>query len=197
MIEQIIAFLEEYWGYSIVGGVTLGTVITFIITQIKSLISSSTFKKMIKGLTGKLEKQHNESLKLLDIIDVKEAEKRALYDELISVRKEQQKANEYYNQVQAVQFKAFSYIIMASKLTEGDKLELLEEFEKLKRSTPVAELPPVEEPIVVEENSFDKALEEAEVQQETVKEQLIEAAEHVGEIVEKSKTLFEKYTKEK
>lgn len=191
MIEQIIAFLEEYWGYSIIGGVSLGTIITFIVTQIKSLISSSTFKKMIKGLTGKLEEQYNDSLKLLDIIDVKEAEKRALYDELMEVRKEQQAANEYYNQVQAAQFKAFSYIIMASKLTEGDKLELLEEFENLKRVAPTL----VESP-TVKENSFDEAIKEAESKQDVVKDQVVIAAEHIGEVVEKTKTLFEKYTKE-
>lgn len=200
MIEQIIAFLEEYWGYSIVGGVTLGTIITFIVTQIKSLISSSTFKKTIKNLTGELKTQYDEALKLLDVIKEKDVEKQALYNELSKARKEQQEANEYYNKVQAAQFKAFSYIIMASKLTEGDKLELLEEFEKLKLAMPVAELPTAgsaPEEIVVEVNSFDEALKEAEAQQDVVKEQLIESAKAVEDVVEKAKTLFEKYTKER
>lgn len=192
MIDQIIDFLEQYWGYSIVGGVTVGTIITFIITQIKSLVSSSTFKKLTNNVVGSLKEQYNEAIKLLDVLKEKEAEKSALYDELMKVRNEQQKANEYYNQVQAAQFKAFSYIIMASKLTEGDKLELLAEFEKLK----LPETPVVEEP-VVEENDFDKQLEIAEAQQEVVKEQVVAVAEAIEATVEKAKTLFDKYTKEK
>lgn len=197
MIEQIINFLEKYWGYSIAGGLTLGTIITFIVTQIKSLISSGTFKKMIKGLTGKLQAQYDESLKLLDVIKEKDEERQVLFNELTKVRKEQQSANEYYNKVQAAQFKAFSYIIMASKLTEGDKLELLEEFEKLKLAMPVTELPVIESVPEVKENSFDEALQEAEANQEVVKEQLIESAKAVEDVVEKAKTLFEKYTKER
>lgn len=188
MIDQIIDFLEQYWGYSIVGGVTVGTIITFIITQIRSLVSSSSFKKLTNNVVSSLKDQYNEAIKLLDVLKEKEAEKTALYNELTKVRDEQQKANEYYNQVQAAQFKAFSYIIMASKLTEGDKLELLAEFEKLK-------LP--EAPVVEEENEFDKQLELAEAQQEVVKEQVVIAAEAIKETVEKTKTLFEKYTKEK
>lgn len=192
MIDQIIDFLEQYWGYSIVGGVTVGTIITFIITQIKSLVSSSTFKRLTNNVVGSLKEQYNEAIKLLDVLKEKEAEKSALYDELMKVRNEQQKANEYYNQVQAAQFKAFSYIIMASKLTEGDKLELLAEFEKLK----LPETPVVKEP-VVEENEFDKQLEIAEAQQEVVKEQVVAVAEAIEATVEKAKTLFDKYTKEK
>lgn len=192
MIDQIIDFLEQYWGYSIVGGVTVGTIITFIITQIKSLVSSSTFKRLTNNVVVSLKEQYNEAIKLLDVLKEKEAEKSALYDELMKVRNEQQKANEYYNQVQAAQFKAFSYIIMASKLTEGDKLELLAEFEKLKLpETPVVEAP------VVEENEFDKQLEIAEAQQEVVKEQVVAVAEAIEATVEKAKTLFDKYTKEK
>ena len=37
-MEQIINFLEEFWGVTIVGGVSVGTLITFVIVQIKSLI---------------------------------------------------------------------------------------------------------------------------------------------------------------
>ena len=86
---------------------------------------------------------------------------------------------------------------MASKLTEGDKLELLEEFEKLKLAMPVSELPVIESVPEVKENSFDEALQEAETNQEVVKEQLIESAKAVEDVVEKAKTLFEKYTKER
>lgn len=192
MIEQIIDFLEQYWGYSIVGGVTVGTIITFIITQVKSLVSSSTFKKLTNNVVSNLKEQYSEAIKLLDELKTQTAEKHALYDELMKVRAEQQKANEYYNQVQAAQFKAFSYIIMASKLTEGDKLELLAEFEKLK----LPEAPVIEVPVETE-NSFDKQLELAEAQQEIVKEQIITTAEAIETTVEKAKTLFEKYTKEK
>ena len=37
-MEEIINFLEQYWGYTLFGGASLGTMVTFVITQIKSLI---------------------------------------------------------------------------------------------------------------------------------------------------------------
>jgi hypothetical protein len=39
-MEQIIQFLEEYWGVSIAGGVTVGTMVTFIIVQVKAILLS-------------------------------------------------------------------------------------------------------------------------------------------------------------
>ena len=37
-MNDIINFLEQYWGYTIFGGVTLGAVITNIIVIIKTII---------------------------------------------------------------------------------------------------------------------------------------------------------------
>ena len=44
-METIINFLEQYWGYTLFGGVSLGTMITFVITQINNSHFHSSSKK--------------------------------------------------------------------------------------------------------------------------------------------------------
>lgn len=157
-MEQIIAFLEKYWGYSLFSGVTIGTIITFIITQIKSIASSSSFKSTVKKIISDVQDQYSEYAKVIDLVKQKATEQLNLYNELIRVRKEQQQANTYYNKVQAAQFKAFSYIIMASKLTEGDKLELLNEFKQLESGIPLEDLSPLEEVEAITSSSIEETI---------------------------------------
>jgi hypothetical protein len=118
-MEQIIQFLEEYWGVSIAGGVTVGTMVTFIIVQVKAILLS-------RQSSGQL---NNSSLLVNQI-----AQK---YNALEKQYQELQAKDRYLEQVNLATFKALSYIVIASKLPIQDKLSLQEEFTKLMVVKPV------------------------------------------------------------
>ena len=49
-MESIINFLETYWGYTLFGGVTFGTLITFVVFQIKTLLKSKSQHNIVNDL---------------------------------------------------------------------------------------------------------------------------------------------------
>ena len=118
-MEQIIQFLEEYWGVSIAGGVTVGTMVTFIIVQVKAILLS-------RQSSGQL----NSSSMLVNQIAQK-------YNALEKQYQELQAKDRYLEQINLATFKALSYIVIASKLPIEDKLSLQEEFNKLMLVKPV------------------------------------------------------------
>jgi uncharacterized membrane protein YcgQ (UPF0703/DUF1980 family) len=122
-MEQVIQFLEEYWGVSIAGGVTVGTLLTFIVVQVKSILQ---FNALRTQSTGQLS---NSNQLVKDI-----AQK---YNALESRHQELEAKDRYLEQVNLTTFKALSYIVIASKLPIEDKLSLQEEFNKLMTVKPV------------------------------------------------------------
>jgi uncharacterized membrane protein YcgQ (UPF0703/DUF1980 family) len=122
-MEQVIQFLEEYWGVSIAGGVTVGTLLTFIVVQVKSILQ---FNALRTQSTGQLS---NSNQLVKDI-----AQK---YNALESRHQELEAKDRYLEQVNLATFKALSYIVIASKLPIEDKLSLQEEFNKLMTVKPV------------------------------------------------------------
>ena len=138
-MEQVIQFLEEYWGVSIAGGVTVGTLVTFIVVQVKAILQSNL-----------LRTQSNTQLNTSSAIVKEIAEK---YSALEQRHKELEAKDRYLEQVNVATFKALSYIVIASKLPIEDKLALQDEFTKLTAikhtisegvAGVVAELPKVE-----------------------------------------------------
>lgn len=112
-MEQIIQFLEEYWGISIAGGVTVGTMITFIIVQVKSILLNNAKNaevtqavKTFNALSDKYNKLEQRYIALED-------------------------KHHYLEQVNLATFKALSFIVVASKLPSEDKIALQNEFAKL------------------------------------------------------------------
>jgi hypothetical protein len=137
-MEQIIQFLEEYWGVSIASGVTVGTLVTFIVVQIKSII-----------LNNNKNAEISQALKLFNQVTEKHKELEQRYLSL-------EQRNQYLENVNVATFKALSFIVVASKLPSEDKIALQTEFAKLAAYTPkvveaVEKLAPVETKDVVAE----------------------------------------------
>ena len=113
-MDAIIQFLEKYWGYTLVGGMSLGTLVTFSWVQIKVLLGNKKKGFLVESLMSKLDEQieKNQSLETTNVALVKQSES--------------------FQEVQAVTFKAISYLVLASKLPTEEKLALQEDFSKLK-----------------------------------------------------------------
>jgi hypothetical protein len=122
-MEQVIQFLEEYWGVSIAGGVTVGTLVTFIVVQVKAILQSNLLR------TQSSNQLSSSSALVKDI-----AQK---YSALEQRHKELEAKDRYLEQVNMATFKALSYIVIASKLPIEDKLSLQEDFNKLMAVKPV------------------------------------------------------------
>jgi len=122
-MEQVIQFLEEYWGVSIAGGVTVGTLLTFIVVQVRSIFQFNALRLQNTNQTT------NCSQLVKDI-----AQK---YNALEARHQALEAKDHYLEQVNVATFKALSYIVIASKLPMEDKLALQAEFTKLLAVKPV------------------------------------------------------------
>lgn len=113
-MEQIIQFIEVYWGFTIVGSLTVGTLITFIVMQIRFNLSAKNQNSVIGTLLGTIEAG----------IKSKDAES---YD------KAKLMAENYYLQnTIALTFKYLNYITIESKMSVDKKIELVEDAKQLK-----------------------------------------------------------------
>jgi hypothetical protein len=117
-MEILMELLEQYWGMAVVGGLTVGTIITFIVVTIKQLIQDKLKNKQIDLLTG--------DIKLID----KAREASLKVQEVISSR------NEHLERMQCTTFKIMSYLVAASKLTTEDKIALQDEISRLNLAIP-------------------------------------------------------------
>lgn len=182
-MEQIIAFLEQYWGYSIVGGITIGTIITFIVTAIKMFISNKskdsqlgTALKTVSELKEKLENKSEENTKIIT----------AMVQEQ-NINKEKEK---YFQQVQAVTFKALSYLILASKLPNEEKIALQQQFTDLSKIK-------LEEYKSTVSNLIESITPTVEQVGAEIKENIVEdAIDTIATAAQSIPTLLDKYTKE-
>ena len=179
-MESIINFLEQYWGYTLVGGVSLGTIITFTITQIKALIKDKVNGAKLEGASSKLEEATNTLIER----DAAFAKERSdLETQLVKQQQEAQELAEYFEKVQAATFQAISYLVIASKLPTEDKVTLQEKFTEL-LTTKVSEY---------HETLKDEL---SALQQEVNDKVLPDAIETVKTTVEETKSLLDRYKKE-
>lgn len=116
-MEAIIQFFENYWGYTLFGGVTLGTLGTFSVLMVKQLLASAKSK-------GLFESFQKDLIKLME--DRKELKERAQ----VEIEKEKEK-NAYLEQVVAASFEAISYLTMSSKLPIDEKIKLQNKFNEI------------------------------------------------------------------
>lgn len=133
-METIINFFEQYWGVTLFGSITVGTLITFIVVQIKDIISNK-----FKGT--QLDTAVSKADKLCEELNNKSKENEQLQNKL-------NEQAQYFEQVQAATFKALSYLITASKLSIEDKLSLQEQFTDLLNTRKVECIETVKEEVV-------------------------------------------------
>jgi hypothetical protein len=117
-MEQIIQFLEEYWGVSVAGGLTVGTLVTFIVVQVKSII-----------LNNAKNAEVTQAIKTFNQLTEK-------YNQLEQRYIALEEKHQYLEQVNLATFKALSFIVVASKLPSEDKIALQTEFAKLTTFAP-------------------------------------------------------------
>lgn len=172
-MEQIIRFLEEYWGVALFGAGGFGTLVTFTVTQIKALIQNKLRNKKQDALITDNNELRNELVTRDDARTAEYDKTQADYKQLL-----QQYANnqEYFERVISVLFKALSHLILASKLPNEDKIAIMQQFETVSKQK-IKEYTDKIEPIVKEEIIPD-------------------VKEIVEQSVEQAKTLLDKYMQE-
>jgi transcription initiation factor IIF auxiliary subunit len=192
-MEPILQFFEQYWGYTLFGSVTVGTLVVFIITAIKFLMSNLK----LKDSNGELQKG-NEVLK--GNINTLLAKLSEQANKLEESKKETQKVlaekvaqNEYFNKVQATTFEALSYLLMASKLPSEDKASLLKKFNTLTNTSE-------QQVVEASERAQDKitnVVEQVNTVSNKIDETKQKAEAAVTEVVasvEKAQSLLDKYS---
>lgn len=120
-MEGLIKFLEENWGVTIVGGVTIGSLIMFGISAIKMFLRDKIKNREVNAIVSDvLTRTENAVMSITDRYNKTEKENQRLHAE-----------NEYLQRVVASTFKAISYLTMASKLPTEEKIVLQSEFTAL------------------------------------------------------------------
>ena len=161
-MDAIIQFLEKYWGYTLVGGMSLGTLVTFSWVQIKVLLGNKKKGFLVESLMSKLDEQieKNKSLETTNVALVNQSES--------------------FQEVQAVTFKAISYLVLASKLPTEEKLALQEDFSKLKNT-------------LIKQQSTSVKTEVKGIVDKSIEESKELATNIVVETVKQGQSLLEKY----
>ena len=105
-MEQLINFMEQYWGVTVVGGITVGTIFTFIIVQVRFMLKDKKKNVIITTLLTAAEN-------VIGVNHQDELEKQKLIAH-----------NEYMQKSQALLFKYIQYLTIASKLPIEEKQAL-------------------------------------------------------------------------
>lgn len=172
-MEQIIRFLEEYWGVAIFGAGGFGTLVTFTVTQIKALIQNKLRNNKQDALITDNQTLRDELVTRDDARTTEYNKNQAEYKELLQKYADDQ---EYFEKVIAVLFKSISYLILASKLPNEDKIDIMQQFESV---------------------SKQKIKEYAGKLEPVIKEEIVpDVKEIVEQSVEQAKTLLDKYMQE-
>lgn len=171
-MEQVIEFLEKYWGVTLVGGTSVGTIITFIVIQIKTFAKdrakNATINSLMDTVSNVVETFNKKT-------DTNEEEQAKLLAE-----------NEYLKKSQALTFKYLSYLTVASKLPIEEKLKLQEETQALQTDYK-NKLTEIAEGVIKEVKEDIK---------EVIEEKKDEVVNILEEAVVQSGSLLDKYTKE-
>ena len=168
-MEAIINFFEQYWGITLFGSVTFGTLVTFIVVQVKDIISNKFKGTQLDTAVNKVDELCNE-------LNKRNEENNKLQTELATQQ-------QYFEQVQAVTFQAISYLVVASKLPTEDKIALQEKFTNLVQTK------------TAEYTNLIK--DEVQSIQTKVSEEIIpDAVSSVENTVNETKSLLDKYRSE-
>ena len=172
-MEQINKFLEEYWGVAIFGAGGFGTLVTFTVAQIKALIQNKLRNNKQDALITDNKELRNE---LVTRDDARTAEYNKTQEDYKQLLQQYANNQEYFEKVISVLFKSISYLILASKLPNEDKIAIMQQFESVSKQK-IKEYTDKIEPIIKEEIIPD-------------------VKEIVEQSVEQAKTLLDKYMQE-
>lgn len=177
-MDAIINFLEQYWGYTLIGGVSFGSILTFIVVQIKVLIKDKCKNKSIdtvvnktNGLCEEIKTNKEDQNKKIELLLARVQEQQNTLDE----------RNAYFEKVQSAIFQALSYLAIASKLPTEDKIALQQKFAS----------------ILTTKNTEYKEVLKDEVQalkQEVTEVVIPDVKETIKSTIEETKSLLDKYT---
>lgn len=179
-MDIIINFLEQYWGLTLFGGVSVGTIVTFTITQIKVILKDKVKSKNLDTAVTTVDKLCNELDTRTKALEEKNNQ---LSTELTKKNEEMIAKEQYFEKVQAATFQAISYLVIASKLPTEDKIALQEKFTSVINDKAVQ----------YKEMLTDEV---AAVKAEVTNNIIPDATETVTATVEETKSLLDKYTKE-
>lgn len=177
-MDAIINFLEQYWGYTLIGGVSFSSILTFIVVQIKVLIKDKRKNKSIdtvvtktNGLCEELKTNKEDQNKKIELLLARVQEQQNTLDE----------RNAYFEKVQSAIFQALSYLAIASKLPTEDKIALQQKFASI---------------LTTKTTEYKEVLKD-EVQalkQEVTEVVIPDAKETIKSTIEETKSLLDKYT---
>lgn len=157
-MEQFVEFLSSTWGYLLIGGIVVALIIILSLVGYKFIKTDKTKLKTINELMN-------------DLREKKEQTKEQIITD---------QANQaYFNEIVSVVFKLLTYIVMASKLTEGTKIELADIIKGIGRKK--------------YEEILKEIAEHAQVKVEEIKEEIPEVVETVEETIKQTETLLDKY----
>lgn len=112
-MEEIINFMQQYWGVAIGGGVTIGMVITFIWVQIKTYVQNKFRNAQLQAALDRI------------------TETITANQELTEQLRTERSANATSRQITLVTFNVLSHLVMASKLITEDKISLQNDIARL------------------------------------------------------------------
>lgn len=179
-MDIIINFLEQYWGLTLFGGVSVGTIVTFTVTQIKVILKDKVKSKNLDTAVNTVDKLCNELDARTKALEEKNNQ---LSTELTKKNEEMIAKEQYFEKVQAATFQAISYLVIASKLPTEDKIALQEKFTSVINDKAVQ----------YKEMLTDEV---AAVKAEVTNNIIPDATETITETVEETRSLLDKYTKE-
>lgn len=130
-MEQILEFINRYWGYSLVGGVTVGALVMFAVTAIKLFASS-------KGKDTKLIEATELVKDLAKQASNKDAQIITFTDYINTQQREAAARDEYNAKIISTLFKSVTYLAMASKLPTEDKEALIASMNTLNAIAPMS-----------------------------------------------------------
>lgn len=203
-MDGIMNFLEQYWGYTLFGGITFGTLITTAIALIKMVLSNklkntqmSTLSTTVNTLLEELANKDEEYGVLIEQMKLETNEHyERMKQQQEQFNKQLESSNSYSQKVQAVTFTALSYIIMGSKLPDDTKLSLIAKFNTLlsEGSACVNELSEAVEDLNNQLNEWQSDLEVQSSSTPVTVEPITNPQEEVAQTV---RSLFDKYSNKK
>lgn len=210
-MNEIMNFLEQYWGYTLFGGITFGTLLTTAIALIKMVLSnklkntqmstlSDTVNTLLENLASKDEAYSALIIRMKSETTEHYARMKQQQEQFNKQQeqfnKQLESSNTYSQKVQAVTFTALSYIIMSSKLSDDTKLSLIAKFNTLlsEGSACVEELSDAVEDLNSQLNEWQSDL---EVQTSSTPVTVEPITSPQEEVVQTVRSLFDKYSNKK
>lgn len=197
MMEELFKFFEQYWGYTIIGGFTIGALITNIIAIIKVVITNKIKNTQCDSVINTANTLQEKLEKKDEAYDLALQNLKTAHEQY---RKEQERREqEFKHQIETVEgrtqqivsvlFTSVSYIIMGSKLDDETKLSVLNKMNALlNTNTPEGAVNSVKEIMSESISNYTGGVVTSPAKEEK------EVEEQIAEAATTAQTLFDKYS---